>query len=224
MGGGAEDFSHLPEGRCLEISTLCWDKTVDKLVTELELEREPFLLCGYSQGGRLALACAPRIKNPYFRALVLLSAGFGFLTPEERAAREQWDKEWIARAKEDPRSFWHKWYGQEIFSSLRNLPKERLLPWLEGRPTNLDAVCHQLEALSPAKHGHLQANLTALKNRGVSLLYMAGEQDKKYAELARQVESMGIPAKLVDAGHILPFEAPDLVAKELKNLCTFNAE
>ena len=224
MGGGAEDFSGLPKGRCLEISTLSWDKTVDKLVVELESLREPFLLCGYSMGGRLALASAARVKNPNFRALVLLSTGFGFHTIEEKAARESWDKRWVEEAKKDPQLFWQKWYQQELFSSLQGLPKAHLLPWLQRKSVNLDAICHHLSALSPAKHSHLQANLSSLKNRGVSLLYMAGEQDKKYADLARQVEAMGIPTKLVNAGHVLPFEAPDFVAKELQSLCTFNAE
>jgi 2-succinyl-6-hydroxy-2,4-cyclohexadiene-1-carboxylate synthase len=220
MGGSPADWhlvSRLVPGAALSIpGRMSFAETVRSLRTELMSLAEPFVLCGYSLGGRLALSVAAQPGSLPLRGLVLVSSGLGFSDEQSRRERAQKDKEWVREAKENTRAFWEKWYAQELFSAFRELPEERRGSWLKNRfSLDIEDLCHQLEILSPAQQPFLLADLLRLKGSGTKLLYLAGERDKKYAALAQRLQKEGVPTEFLPGGHILPLETPERMADSL---------
>jgi pimeloyl-ACP methyl ester carboxylesterase len=72
--------------------------------------------------------------------------------------------------------------------------------------------------LGPACHPHLEPALQQLKKASISVLYLAGELDKKYLNLGEKLaRERGVALAVIPgAGHILPLEAPGEVAERLK--------
>lgn len=180
--------------------------------------KPPWALVGYSMGGRislLALEMLAHFKVPLPSHLVLVSAGLGLASEEERAARRAKDAEWAELAATDPDEFWLRWYAQDLFASFRGLPPGHREEWEKARNSmDIGALSNQLRNLGPGSHGDLFPLLEALPGRGVRVLYIVGDLDKKYVELSRKVGKVdGITVEILPgAGHILPLEAPAALA------------
>lgn len=219
MGGSPRDWdsvSALLPGLALRLPHgLTFDATADKIAGELRSLHEPFVLCGYSMGGRLAIHTGRKLAgNSQLRGLFLVSTGFGQDTEAERAARRATDESWAQRAGDDSALFWKDWYNQEIFSSFRALPESTRSKWMHDRYSlNIEHLQSQFRLLGPANHENLLPELKAVQKAGISVLYIAGERDKKYSSIARQLD---LPVEILDGGHILPIENPVAVAQSLE--------
>lgn len=217
MGGSPRDWdsvSALLPGLALSLPHgLPFDATAEKIAGELRSLREPFVLCGYSMGGRLAIRTATKLKgNSRIRGLFLISTGLGQQTEEERLARRATDERWAERAADDPPLFWRDWYAQDLFSSFHELPESTRLKWMRDRfSLNIEHLQSQFRLLGPGNHEYLLLELEAVQKAGISVLYIAGERDKKYASIARD-----LPSEILDGGHILPIENPVAVAQSLE--------
>lgn len=211
LGGSAADWQEtatsLP-GKALSIPDLPLTDCVHSLCSSFTGEA----LCGYSMGGRLALLMAQELRKQSRvpRFLILVSSGLGFETEKERAERRKNDEAWARLAGENLGLFWEKWYAQPLFQSIRQLPEKRIASWMKNRePLNINSLQSQFRNLGPAEHPHLKPLLLSLMTEGVKVLYIAGEQDKKYTELARELSSAGVLTKILPgAGHALPLERP----------------
>ena len=181
---------------------------------------DSFALCGYSMGARLAILTAEELLTAGGRldSLVLISSGLGCSSESERASREQKDAAWERLAETSLDDFWRLWYQQALFKSLERLTSHRRLEWDSSRKhLNFSTLSTHLRALSPARHPYLLPRLENLARKGLRMLYIAGELDEKYMELAQTVGKIpGISVKVIaNAGHILPLEAPEALAKEI---------
>jgi len=75
-----------------------------------------FVLCGYSQGGRIALQLALTHPRRVSR-LVLISATAGIDDPSARSARREADEALAARIEGEPlEDFVARWRGQPLFA------------------------------------------------------------------------------------------------------------
>jgi pimeloyl-ACP methyl ester carboxylesterase len=83
---------------------------------------------------------------------------------------------------------------------------------------DIGALSSQLRNLGPGSHGDLFPILKSLPARGVRVLYIAGDLDKKYVKLSEKVGKVaGISVEIIPgAGHILPLEAPAELAGRIQ--------
>ncbi len=223
MGGSSEDWRHVQSrqsGLSLPISSSSTTPTdcAAKLANAVsEQVSGSFALCGYSLGGRIALLAAHELiaKKKKPDSVILVSSGLGISTEKERAERNRKDEEWAVLAASNSEDFWGKWYAQELFASFHSAPEARRASWMEQRKTlDIDALTGQLRNLGPGRHESLLRPLKELPGKGVRVLYLAGELDKKYGELAHKVREIpGVSVEIIPgAGHVLPLEAPEALA------------
>lgn len=221
MGGGPQDWEQVAEelpGIRLELRAASnFNEAAEAITKTLCEEKEPFLLCGYSLGGRLSIRAASKLREAPLAGLVLLSAGLGFENAQTRAERMLSDEDWAKLAQQDFPKFWKKWYGQDLFSAYQRLPEALKSGWLKDRlAMDSEAVRSQLLNLSPARHDFLLPELLSLHRTGLPILYVAGNADTKYKGLAERLKAEGLAVEMIDAGHILPLEAPAQVARILR--------
>ena len=222
MGGSKEDWASVLQncsGEALEIPS---NKNILQTVEDLAEKISPSgsLICGYSMGARLAVLICDLLlerKRPP-QTLILLSSGLGFIDENDRKSRAEKDHQWAALARSNPMDFWEKWYKQEIFSSLSLLPATKLDSWMKNRiPINSGGLASQLENLGPANHGYLSPLLDKFRKSGISVLYIVGELDKKYLSEAKRLEERDLAVRIIpNAGHILPLEAPEILAELIR--------
>lgn len=226
MGGTPEDWRAVQARQpglalTLEVSAGAPEECALALAGEVSKQMSgSFALSGYSMGGRMAILAArallERKRKP--DALILVATGLGGGSEEERASRNHTDEAWAALAGTKPEEFWQKWYEQDLFASFRALPEATRKTWLEQRAAiDPGELASQLSNLGPARHGDLFPVLKDLAAKGVRVLYLAGELDPKYAELAQKVGTIpGVKAEVLQgAGHVLPLEAPDALAQRI---------
>jgi 2-succinyl-6-hydroxy-2,4-cyclohexadiene-1-carboxylate synthase len=168
---------------------------------------------GYSLGGRVALHLA--LAQPeQVTALVLIGAHPGIEDPAEREARATADDELAAHLLEiGLPTFLDEWLAQPLFATLPAETDQR-----EERLTNdPEALATTLRNLSTGRQTPLWDRLPALQ---MPVLFLAGEQDEKYASIGRQaVATIGENARLETipgAGHAAHLEHPDHVAQRVR--------
>jgi 2-succinyl-6-hydroxy-2,4-cyclohexadiene-1-carboxylate synthase len=219
LGGSPADWRDLKFQAEHRLWTLSPEKNFSDCARELaiasEQEKAPVVLAGYSLGGRIALA-ASELMGSNLRGLILISAGFGHPSEKEQEIRRLADAEWATLAEQNPPAFWQKWYQQDLFASFQELPEGAKEGWIQRRKSvPPPSIAHHFRSLGQGNHPFLLPTAKNLLQRGVPILYLAGEKDKKYAALAKEMAMIGATSKIApNAGHILPLEAADFLVKE----------
>ena len=186
----------------------------DACVDDILVAAPPrFALCGYSLGGRLALhvglAAPERVER-----LVLVATTAGIADPGERAARRASDERLAAFAESATiEAFADRWTAQPLFAGT---PPDAARWWRE------DLVRNDPRALAAVLRGLGTGAMAPVWDRLGELtmpaVVMAGARDAKYVELASALVAALPRAVLVvvpDAGHGLPREAPEAVARAI---------
>jgi 2-succinyl-6-hydroxy-2,4-cyclohexadiene-1-carboxylate synthase len=159
------------------------------------------VVLGYSMGGRLALRL---LEARRFRAAIIVSAGLN--APD--AGRRLRDEAWARRFEADE---WSKlmrdWNAQPVFGG----------HVLDRREDEYDRaeLARQLREYSPAVLP--PPRLEAIET---PVLWIAGERDAKYAEIARRAVERLPNAELwicPDAGHRVPWEQPEAFVARLRD-------
>lgn len=146
-----------------------------------------FALIGYSMGGRLALAVAAQ-GIPGLRALIIISATPGI---EDRSALDSRRIEDYARAQrlesEGLSAFLEGWYEQPLFSSLAQRPdlREDLI-----RRRAQGAASELAKALRGLSVSVQESFWPSLGGLTVPSLWIAGEEDARYAAIAKRAASL----------------------------------
>lgn len=194
---------------------------VERLATRLRSRRaedpeRPWLVAGYSLGGRLALGLL--IEHPeLFAGAALIGAHPGLDRSEERAERRANDERWARRIEADGlERFAELWQQQPIFGSQATLAPALLAAQRRAR------VGHEPAALAAAMRalslGEMPCWRGRLREVGVPVELVVGELDAKFLALSREMEDL-LPCSEVrtvaQAGHNVPLERPDAVADVL---------
>ena len=162
------------------------------------------VLLGYSMGGRLALEAL--LAGGPWDAAVLVSAHAGLETETERISRRKLDAEWAARALEgDWADFLKAWNAQGVLETGRwvRAMADRSLLAQRRRSVARSFMDWSLGTQTP--------RWDRLKELKLPLLWVAGEKDGKFRDLAaRAVESGGFEMWTAPGvGHRVPWESPE---------------
>lgn len=159
------------------------------------------VLLGYSMGGRLAL---DRLQRERYEKAVIISAGLNAPDP----ARRQRDEEWARRFEtEEWSSLMRDWNAQEVFGGHVIERHERDYDRRE--------LARQLREWSPAV-----LPPPRLEEIETPILWIAGERDAKYADIATEAVERLPNAELwicPGAGHRVPWEQPERFVARLRD-------
>ncbi|MEJ7893661.1 MAG: 2-succinyl-6-hydroxy-2,4-cyclohexadiene-1-carboxylate synthase [Solirubrobacteraceae bacterium] len=166
------------------------------------VKAERFTLCGYSMGGRLALATALRIPARIER-LVLIGASPGIADATERARRRVADERLAERIETiGIEAFVDEWAAQPLFASQ---------PRGVAAAARADRLRNTPAGLAAALRGMGTGVMDPLSDRlpDVPTTWIAGEHDAKYRAIA---ERIGPSHVVAGAGHAAHLEQPEAVA------------
>lgn len=188
------------------------------------------ILVGYSLGGRIALHALTQTPERW-AAAVIVSANPGISSaahPTERANRIESDRTWARRfLEEDWSTLLPAWDAQPVFARQGDVP-----------------ACHERNASDP-HHPHdrrihlsraacaeiltscslgLQEDLRPkIAQLTLPILWISGQQDAKYSQIAEQMGQLGACAVSVPgAGHRVPWEQPALFRSEVERFLATN--
>ena len=158
------------------------------------------IIIGYSLGGRLALHSLVTSEAKWDGA-VIISANPGLLKEQEKIERILNDERWAEMFLNEP---WEivleKWNSQGVFSNFKNNFVKR------EKDFNKNLIARMLTHFSLGKQENLREKIERLN---IPILWLAGEKDKKFSEIALEVEGLNkkIQTKISpNAGHRVPWE------------------
>lgn len=187
-------------GERAAVRPITFDACVDAVLEVAPVE--PFVLCGYSLGGRVAqhvaIAAPERISR-----LVLISASSGIRDSAERQARAAADDALADEIEQmTPDQFAERWQAMPVFEGT---PAPLLASWRDDLartpPADLAAA---LRGLSAGRMRVFDAPF------GMPVTRVVGERDVRYRRVAGP-DAIVVPG----AGHGLLREAPDAVARAI---------
>jgi len=187
------------------------DETADLLAEALP--KEPFILAGYSLGGRVALHMALRYPER-LQELVLLSATAGIIDDDERRGRQHRDELLAARIEAiGTDAFLEEWLAQPLFASLPGDPLERA-----SRSVDPKGLANSLRHAGTGTQSWLGPRLGEI---AVPTTVVAGEKDAKFiteaVRLGERIPEATISVVL-GAGHAAHLERPEASASALFGL------
>jgi 2-succinyl-6-hydroxy-2,4-cyclohexadiene-1-carboxylate synthase len=158
------------------------------------------ILLGYSMGGRRALQLLERER---FAKAVIISAGLNAPDEERRARDEQWARRFES---EDWTSLMRAWSAQPVFGGHELGRNERDYDRVE--------LARHLREWSPAV-----LPPPRLESIETPVLWIAGERDAKYVDIAQRAVARLPHAELwicPNTGHRVPWEQPGLLVERLR--------
>lgn len=184
--------------------------TLGAVIADIDaLAPDRFALCGYSQGGRIALHVALAMPERIAQ-LVLIGASPGIADSRERAARRHSDEE-LAREIEQLsiEEFVARWARTPILSGLSPaVAEEANADRLRSTPAGL---ARALRGLGTAALPSLWDQLGQLQ---MPVTLIAGERDTKFTKISVEMATL-LPSARVrivpGAGHAVHLERPDAV-------------
>jgi len=178
------------------------------------LRTDRFTLCGYSMGGRLALAVALRIPERIER-LVLIGASPGIADAAEREARERADAALADRIEAiGLEAFADEWGRQPLLATqprgvAQAAREDRLRSTAAGLAT----------ALRGLGTGTMEPLWDRLGELAMPVELIAGEHDAKFRVIAERMAERITGARrevVAGAGHAAHLEQPDAAADVLE--------
>ena len=193
-----------------------FEQTAQFLENQIQnlIKDEPYILIGYSLGGRIAqyYALQARVKIGHLKAVILEGANLGLPSEQEKQSRLVNDKIWAERFfHEKPETVLEDWYQSPVFSNLNELKRKSLI---EKRKDNCGAnIGKMLLATSLAKQPDFREKV---RSSLMPFFYFCGERDQKFRQMAEdhQLDLTLIP----HAGHNAHLENSTYFAKKIEDI------
>lgn len=170
----------------------------------------PFILLGYSMGGRLALKYA--LERPHFiKKLILVGSTPGILDNHERQLRQEMDLALASKIlDEGVNNFMMFWQEQPLIkSSQNNIPESIHKPILTRKfQNNALGLANSLKQMGTGTMESLWNRLTEIN---FPLTMITGENDKKFLQIAQQINLIlphAIHKVIPKTGHATIWENP----------------
>ncbi|MCK3658443.1 2-succinyl-6-hydroxy-2,4-cyclohexadiene-1-carboxylate synthase [Pasteurellaceae bacterium Pebbles2] len=179
---------------------------------QIHCQNQPYILIGYSLGGRLALhyALAAQVEKGNLQGVIVEGANLGLSSEIDKKVRWENDAFWAKRfANEPAESVLEDWYQQAVFAHLNSTQRAALIA---KRAANCgENTAKMLLITSLAKQMDFRS---ALASTTMPIYYLVGEKDQKFRQMAaeNQLNYTVIP----QAGHNAHSENPECFALELK--------
>lgn len=158
------------------------------------------ILIGYSLGGRLALHSL-RAPNQW-DAAILISTHPGLTNASEKQQRLQHDVNWGDRFASEPwESILDAWNDQAVFAYKKNV--------FRRSEEHYDRTSLQ-QVLNMFSLGLQNGFQDFIKNIQIPILWVAGEQDAKFAKIAEEMSQLSCNVKhaiIPNSGHRVPWES-----------------
>jgi 2-succinyl-6-hydroxy-2,4-cyclohexadiene-1-carboxylate synthase len=174
---------------------------------------ERFVLCGYSQGGRIALHLALAAPERV-RSLVLVATTAGIGDDAERAQRRLSDHRLADELERIPyEEFIERWRTQPLFAA--DPPEVGALARADQRRNRPGALAAVLRGIGS---GEMQPLWSRLAELAMPVTIVVGDRDTKFQALGRRMTELLPDAQIavVPGGHGLPLENPRAVAAALE--------
>lgn len=189
-------------------------RDLDQIASKLGAAQADWV--GYSMGGRVALHMALAYPSRV-RSVVLESASEGIEDPDSRSRRRHADNALAERIEERGIEwFADYWSTLPLFETQWELPPATLSALRQRRLANSPAgLASSLRGMGQGAHEYVGGRLSELRG---DVLFLAGERDLKYAEVARRAANAVPGARCVivpGAGHTVHLEAPEDFADAL---------
>lgn len=177
----------------------------------------PFMVAGYSMGGRLALHVALAAPERV-AGLGLVSTTAGIEDPAERAARRSSDDALADEIERDGiEAFAERWAALPLFASQST--EVRAAAQAERLAQSPAGLAASLRGFGT---GAMEPVWDRLGELSLPAVVVVGERDAKFRaigeRLAAALPRAGEPVVVPGAGHALPLEAPGAVAAALRSL------
>lgn len=174
-------------------------RATDIALAVKEIAPKAKIVVGYSAGGRIALELKARFPNDYGK-IIALSAHPGLKTEQEKIARLKIDEQWIEMLKKGPfAEFLEKWYGQDLFQSLKNSP-------------HYDEILKRRKMQNPEDLAHFLTHFSIAKKQAPQIspetIFIHGKLDLKYGKLYRTLVPIEKIFTIENAGHAAHIENP----------------
>ena len=188
-----------------------WAKNFNAFIFEGDnFKNKKNILIGYSLGGRLALHSL--LEKNYWDGIVIISANPGLTNEEENRLRIRNDENWASKFLNEPwDSVISAWNSQGVFSGQKNSLNR------QEDKYNKNNLARMLTEFSLGRQENLR---TLISSINIPAIWIAGEQDSKFASIASEIPSLNKNIKSViveQAGHRVPWENPEIFISICKN-------
>jgi len=185
-----------------------------------ELNCAPAHVWGYSMGARVALYLA-LVHPEVVQRLVLESGSPGLATEAERAARRASDEALATRIEQNGiYAFVEEWECLSLWASQRRLLQTQRDRLRQQRLSNAtEGLANSLRYLGTGAQPALWDRLVALQPPA---LFIAGEEDTKFVQIAQQMQTHCPPAQRLivpHAGHAIHLEQPRAITDAVLAFC-----
>ena len=196
--------------------------TIDDWCYELymilnDLKINKINLCGYSMGGRIAIAFADKFKDK-INSLILESTSLGLNESEVRSERFYNDKELAKDLKQDIVSFMKNWNKNPLF---KNQKKRNKIEWENQNKNRLSHNKNQLaKALEVFSPSNMRYYDKAFQEFNFPIYVINGEEDDKYIKIGREMIRLNKNTKqyiITNSGHNTHMENPEMFLDALNN-------
>jgi 2-succinyl-6-hydroxy-2,4-cyclohexadiene-1-carboxylate synthase len=168
------------------------------------------VLIGYSLGGRIMAHVF--LKNPnQYEKLILISSHLGLRDHNERMARKITDGSWAQRFLSDPwTNVMHSWNKQAVFSHSKEVARHEI-------DFDRKALAAAFSHAGLGMQKNLEAALLEFKKK---VIFIAGDQDQKFSDLAKSYADAGFHSKVIrNCGHRVLLDQPMELLNCIESFC-----